>query len=153
MSILPDDGTARKILAAVRELDCDADDGAIAGWCGVCDSLVAHWRSGARSMPAWAVKRILKRLPPESAAVVADEILRPAGLRAEQRDPSLRAGRALPEALEASVLYAQIVQAIAAGEADNIWSEEEIEAVQALRRQFEAANARAISRVRPGRVA
>jgi len=57
---MPGDGSARRILDGVQRLDPELTTDQLGHWCGVDASLVSHWRSGARTMSVWALRRIIR---------------------------------------------------------------------------------------------
>ena len=69
--LIPDDGTSRRIVDAVRAADPALTRDQLAGWAGVDVSLVYHWESGARSITSWAMRRIVKALG-DARPVLAD---------------------------------------------------------------------------------
>ena len=148
---LPDDGTGRRLLAALDDADPRTRDGDIARWCGVDPSLVAHWRSGARGIPAWCVGRILRRLPESARLAVAGELLAPAGLVVALAPGATTEGHALPIALDLAGRVARLSSDIHASEADGMWTDDEATAVHALLRATEAQLAQVRARVRVGR--
>ena len=149
---LPDDGTGRRLLAALDDADPRTRDGDIARWCGVDPSLVAHWRSGARGIPAWCVGRILRRLPESARLAVAGELLAPSGLVVALAPEATTEGHALPIALDPAGWISRLSSEVHASEADGMWTDDEATAVHALLRAAEAQLAQVRARVRVGRV-
>lgn len=150
---LPDDGTGTRVLAALDEALPATRDADIARWCRHVDvSLVAHWRSGARGMPAWAVLCVLRRLPAGARLAVAGELLAPAGLTVGLSEEAIPGGRGLTVALDLSRRVAELAQMVDVAEQDGVWTEDEASAVHALLRSVDGQVAQLRARAHPGRI-
>lgn len=147
---LPCDGTGRRILAAIE--DDHVTDDQVAAWCGdVARSLVGHWRSGARSMPAWAVRRTLRRVSP-AVAVVALRELAPAGVSVSVEAEDVSGGLGV-DAARLSEATAVLARQIAEAQEDGVVDEAEARRLHAGLDAVAALQVRLRSGLRAVRVA
>lgn len=146
---LPCDGTGRRILAAIE--DDHVTDDQTASWCGVDRSLVGHWRSGARSMPAWAVRRTLRRVSP-AVAVVALRELAPAGVSVSVEAEDVSGGLGV-DAARLSEATAVLARQIAEAQEDGVVDEAEARRLHAGLDAVAALQVRLRSGLRAVRVA
>lgn len=80
-----DDGTVRRMFEDLEKSDVTPGD--IARWCNQAPSVVSEWKSGARTFPLWAAKKIAIRLG--SAVPIVGEIVEAAGQEIRPRGESL----------------------------------------------------------------
>lgn len=116
---LPCDGTGRRLLAVLA--DEGLLDKEVARWCGVDPSLVAHWRSGARGMPAWAVVRVARRLEEGARLRLLDELLAPLGCHAVP-DGASSDGDPMELSIDAAGHVVAIQRTVAQAQADGVTS-------------------------------